>query len=292
MAWEVPVKESLAGVANSPFIKGGLEFLKYALFHSGILSMPIQQSSLYVRSSALNKTGSKLIDITDQEASTKDVAITSLAQDLIPDIELMPIAYSAMDNLEEHTRIYSKIGIFSSLATLTQPKSNGTGRLTSSSPYDRPKVDFGILSNPEDYVVARTAVRLSLTLAAAMKAAGFPLIRNLTFSQERQQKDVKNNNNEEIDKFIRQGIRSCYHWSSSCRMAPEEDVNTPGVVDDELRVYGVSGLRVCDTSVFPQITSGHLQAPAVMVAERCSDFILKELLLKGHEFRFKFLIME
>lgn len=53
-------------------------------------------------------------------------------------------------------------------------------------------------------------------------------------------------------------------------MAPEEE---QGVVDDELRVHGIQGLRIADCSIFPVIPSAHPQAPVVMVAERCADFI-------------------
>jgi choline dehydrogenase len=163
----------------------------------------------------------------------------------------MPIATSAVDNLEEHQRLFSKIGGFSLLATLHQPKSRSTVRLASSNPHDRPKIDFGILSNAADYKIARTAVRLSLKLGQDIKESGFLLGRNLTFPEEKQEKDIKNNNTEEIDKYIRQRIRTTYHYACSCRMMSEYDA-VPGVVDDELWVHGVSGLGVCDTSVFPR----------------------------------------
>jgi choline dehydrogenase len=55
-------------------------------------------------------------------------------------------------------------------------------------------------------------------------------------------------------------------------MAPEDDVR-PGVVDDELRVHGVEGLRIADASIFPDVIATHLQAPVVMVAEKCADMI-------------------
>ena len=55
-------------------------------------------------------------------------------------------------------------------------------------------------------------------------------------------------------------------------MSPETNA-TPGVVDDELRSHGVQGLRVVDASVFPIIPATYLQAPAVMVAEKCPDFL-------------------
>jgi choline dehydrogenase len=274
----VPVSESLAAVATSPFIKGVLEFFKYLFFGTGILSRPILSMSLFVRSTSLNKDGTGLRDEIPSKAEKGN--ITSRPQDNIPDIELMPIAFSAMDNLEEHQRDFSKIGVFSILATLLQPKSRGTVRLASSNPHDRPKIDFGILSNPADLTLARKAIRLSLKLGEAMKESGFPLLRNLVFPEEKQEIDMKNNNDDEMDKFIRRRARTTYHYACTCRMAPKDDAEAPGVVDDHLRVHGVRNLRVCDTSVFPKIVSAHLQAPAVMVAERCADWIKKDAVIE------------
>lgn len=265
MAWETPLNESLSALAVSPIMRGGFEFLKYVLFSTGILTMPIQTLSLFVRTTSLSEDGAKLV--TKSPSSTQG-SNNYQPQEDIPDIEIMPLAVSSMDNLEEHNRLFSKIGVFSVLATLAQPHSRGTVRLQSSDPHDRPKIDFGLLSDPRDIVTARIAVRLSLKLGLDMKAAGFPLLRNLTFNEQ------KKDNDEALNEFIRERIRTTYHYTSSCRMAPENDP-VPGVVDDELRVHGLSNVRVCDTSIFPKITSSHLQAPAVMVAERCANFIKK-----------------
>lgn len=106
-----------------------------------------------------------------------------------------------------------------------------------------------------------------------MKAAGFPLQTNITLPEEKQAIDVESNSNKEIDKFIRRRIRTIYHYLSSCRMAPVDDPNTPGVVDDQLKVHGINGLRICDTSIFPQIVAHHLPAPDVIVTENCADLI-------------------
>ena len=122
------------------------------------------------------------------------------------------------------------------------------------------------MRDPADFTLARKAVRLAIKLGDAMKAQGFPILRGITAPKS--EKD-----DEEIDKLIRHRARTTYHYSSTCRMAPEMDAHSPGVVDDSLRVYGVSNLRVCDASVFPQIITSHLQAPVVMVAEKCADMI-------------------
>ena len=122
------------------------------------------------------------------------------------------------------------------------------------------------MSDPADFTLARKAVRLALKLGNAMKAQGFPILRGITAPNSE-------NDEEEIDNLIRHRARTTYHYSSTCRMAPESDTQSPGVVEDLLRAYGVSNLRVCDASVFPQIVTAHLQAPVVMVAEKCADMI-------------------
>ena len=155
--------------------------------------------------------------------------------------------------------------MFTLLTCLLQPKSRGTVRLASRNPDDRPKVDLGLLREPADFAMARKAVRLALRLGDTMKAEGFPLIRGVAVPASEQQKGM--------DDFIRQRARTTYHYSSSCRMAPESDAQAPGVVDDSLRVHGVSNLRVCDASIFPQIIASHMQAPVVMVAEKCASMI-------------------
>lgn len=76
----------------------------------------------------------------------------------------------------------------------------------------------------------------------------------------------------DLDQFITEWARTTYHYTSTCRMAPEDDEN-PGVVDDELFVHGIQKLRIADSSVFPQIIATHLQAPSVMVAEKCAELL-------------------
>ncbi|KAL9583987.1 MAG: hypothetical protein Q9212_002389 [Teloschistes hypoglaucus] len=242
-------------------VGGALEFFKYLFFRKGVLSIPIQVLSLFVRDSSLEPGTSTLMR--GAKGNEKDELDLKAR---LPDIEVMPLATSAMDDLEGHKRHFSKNGVFSLLTTLLRPKSRGTVRLRSSDPHDRPKVDINLLSDPEDFALARTAVHLAMKLGDAIKAQGFPVLRGVSVPES-------DSSAEDMDKFIRHRARTTYHYSSTCRMAPEHDVRAPGVVDESLRVHGTSNIRICDASVFPQILATHLMAPAVMVAEKCASMI-------------------
>lgn len=76
-----------------------------------------------------------------------------------------------------------------------------------------------------------------------------------------------------VDKYVRATSMTAYHYTSSCRMAPE---NEGGVVDDPLKVHGVHGLRVADTSICPQVPATNPAAVAVMIAEKCSDMVKED----------------
>ena len=83
---------------------------------------------------------------------------------------------------------------------------------------------------------------------------------------------------DDIDAFVRQEVESAYHPCGTCRMGSPEDSHA--VVDPECRVIGVEGLRVVDSSVFPSITNGNINAPTMMVAEKVADHILGRSLLE------------
>jgi choline dehydrogenase len=82
---------------------------------------------------------------------------------------------------------------------------------------------------------------------------------------------------DEIDAFIRAKVESAYHPSCSCKMGRPED--PMAVVDPEARVYGLEGLRVVDSSIMPSVTTGNLNAPTIMLAEKAADHILGRGLL-------------
>ena len=148
VAWEVPITASLTHLATST-LKGALEFFRYIFFRAGILSMPIQVLSLFVQGSSLSSEGSSfVVEIPTKVVETDDPTSAPWSEACLPDIELMPLATSAMDDLEEYKAHFSKIGVFSLLTTLLRLKSRSTIRLKSSNPRDRPKVDLWIFVRP------------------------------------------------------------------------------------------------------------------------------------------------
>jgi choline dehydrogenase len=143
-------------------------------------------------------------------------------------------------------------------------KSRGHVRLASADVRDKPKILFNYLSHPDDLEEFRAGLRLTREIFA-QKA--FDPYRGREIQPG---KDVQSD--DEIDSFVRSKVESAYHPSCSCKMGRSSD--PMAVVDPEGRVYGVEALRVIDSSVMPSITTGNLNAPAIMVAEKMADHVL------------------
>ncbi len=85
----------------------------------------------------------------------------------------------------------------------------------------------------------------------------------------------------QIDAFIRDKVESAFHPSCSCKMGAAQDVMA--VVDPETRVRGLERLRVVDSSIMPSVTTGNLNAPTIMLAEKAADHILGRALLPAED---------
>lgn len=179
---------------------------------------------------------------------------------------ILKMAYDSSDRTDwDKSR-----GAFSFLNVLLHPKSKGTVRLTSKDPQAPLKIDPRYLSNPADLVPLRASLKLTMRIVDKMRARGYAMD---DYAVPEGSDDVS------LDKFIKFRNRSTYHYSSTCRMAPSENApNGGGVVNEELKVFGIDRLRVADSSIFPWVLGAHLQAPTVCVAERCAEFLLKEKL--------------
>ncbi|MHB2165832.1 choline dehydrogenase [Alsobacter sp. R-9] len=143
-------------------------------------------------------------------------------------------------------------------------KSRGRVALRNADPFAPPSILFNYMSHPEDWEEMRACVRLTREIFAQ---PAFDRFRGREISPGA---DVQSD--EAIDAFIRRRVESAYHPCGTCRMGRADD---PGaVVDPTLAVIGVEGLRVADTSIMPTITTGNLNAPAIMIGEKASDLIL------------------
>ncbi|KZT08238.1 GMC oxidoreductase [Laetiporus sulphureus 93-53] len=243
----VPMRDSLLSLQTQPW-RFFMELLRYLIWGTGLLLGPVLQLAIFMHTGLLDSTGQP----TKAEKEFKEQ---------VPGIEIMPLAYGSIDVEMPRSR-----GLFSFLNVLLHPRSKGTVRLSSSDPREPLIVDPQFLSNPADIVPLRASVKLSLRLCDQMRKHGYMMDDWLVPESE---------SDEDLDRFIRTHNRTTYHYSSTCRMAPEDDAEGGGVVDDELRVYGVRGLRVADTSILLWILGTHLQAPAVMIGEKCADMILR-----------------
>jgi choline dehydrogenase len=143
-------------------------------------------------------------------------------------------------------------------------QSRGWVRLKSPRIEDHPRILFNYMSQPEDWEEMRACVRLTRELFAQ---PAFDRYRGREI-----QPGIAVQTDAQIDEFIRQKAETAYHPSCSCRMGAADDPRT--VVDPEGRVIGVERLRVVDSSIMPSITTGNLNAPTIMIAEKLADRIL------------------
>ena len=145
-----------------------------------------------------------------------------------------------------------------------KPKSRGSVTVQSSDPTVPPKILFNYLQHQDDIEGFRACVRLTREIIAQ---SAFDDFRDGEIQPgEHIQTD------EEIDAFVREAVESAYHPSCSCKMGEDE----MAVVDSQTNVHGIEGLRVVDSSIFPTIPNGNLNAPTIMVAEKAADIILRK----------------
>jgi choline dehydrogenase len=110
---------------------------------------------------------------------------------------------------------------------------------------------------------------LVAALCIARKIMAAPALDGLALAEERPGSEAQSD--AELLDFARETGNTVYHPACSCRMGP--DARAGDVVDAELRVHGLSGLRIADASVMPIIPSGNTHAPTVMIAEKAADMI-------------------
>jgi choline dehydrogenase len=142
-----------------------------------------------------------------------------------------------------------------------RPESRGFVHIRSSNPFVAPAIQPNYLHADQDKAVLVAALRIARKIMTA------PALDGLALAEERPGSEAQSD--AELLDFARETGNTVYHPACSCRMGP--DARAGDVVDAELRVHGLSGLRIADASVMPMIPSGNTHAPTVMIAEKAAD---------------------
>ena len=152
--------------------------------------------------------------------------------------------------------------------TLVLPESRGRITLRSADPAAMPRIWARYLSVPGDVEVLVAGIKLARRLAATEAFA--------EYAEGEVLPGPNVEGDEALAAYVHRIVETLYHPVGTCRMGPESalDSERPPVVDADLRVHGVEGLRVVDASIMPEITAGNTNAPTLMIAEMAADRIL------------------
>ena len=142
--------------------------------------------------------------------------------------------------------------------------SRGEVTLRSADPDEKPRIAFRYMSHEQDWIDFRRCIRITREIFAQ---PAFEAYRGKEI-----QPGAAVGSDDELDAFIREHAESAYHPCGTCRMGRAHD--PMAVVDPQCRVIGVEALRVADSSIFPRITNGNLNAPSIMVGEKAADHVL------------------
>jgi choline dehydrogenase-like flavoprotein len=150
---------------------------------------------------------------------------------------------------------------FACRTVMLHPRSRGEVRLASADPLAAPRIDQHFLADPHDWRVLRK------TIGSAREIVRQPALTRFVEREAAPGPDVASD--DALDAFIRKTAITVHHPAGTCRMGVEGD--PLAVTDDEGRVFGVRGLRVVDASLMPDLTSGNINAPVIMIAEKIAD---------------------
>ncbi len=155
---------------------------------------------------------------------------------------------------------------FTSSVCQLRPTSTGSINIRTSNPLDHPSIQPSYLSTDLDCEVAVNAMKVSRRIAS------MPALKDCILSEYDPGTDVQTD--EQLLDHARNTATTIYHPSCTCKMGPASD--PMAVVNHELKVHGLKGLRIADASIMPNLTSGNTNAPSIMIGEKCADMILRQ----------------
>jgi len=147
-------------------------------------------------------------------------------------------------------------------ASPNHPKSRGSVTLKTSDPYDHPEIKFNYLQHEDDLEQTIQCIHIARKILGQQSMEPYAG-KEIGPGEHANSKDL-------IEEYIRSKAETAYHPSCTLKMGADN----MAVVDDKLKIHGLSNIRVVDASVMPEITSGNLNAPVLMIAEKAASYIL------------------
>jgi choline dehydrogenase-like flavoprotein len=178
-----------------------------------------------------------------------------------PDVQLhmLPLLF---DDSGRNLKLMSKPG-YSVHVCVLRPKSTGTVSITSANPFAAPEIDYNFFAEPDDCKVMVDGIHQARRI---LSAKAFDEYRG-----EEIHPGSDCQSDEQIIEKVKEKVGLVYHPVGTCKMGTDR----MAVVDPQLRVHGLEGLRVVDASIMPRLISGNTNAPTIAIAEKAADLILE-----------------
>lgn len=178
-----------------------------------------------------------------------------------PDVQLhmLPLLF---DDSGRNLKLMSKPG-YSVHVCVLRPKSTGTVSITSANPFAAPEIDYNFFAEPDDCKVMVDGIHQARRI---LSAKAFDEYRG-----EEIHPGSDCQSDEQIIEKVKEKVGLVYHPVGTCKMG----IDRMAVVDPQLRVHGLEGLRVVDASIMPRLISGNTNAPTIAIAEKAADLILE-----------------
>eukprot|EP00918_Siedleckia_nematoides_P105965 GHVU01231304.1.p1 GENE.GHVU01231304.1~~GHVU01231304.1.p1 ORF type:complete len:598 (+),score=63.32 GHVU01231304.1:326-2119(+) len=253
-------------VTFTPDVMGSLSTIaKYKLWRGGPLSTTISEGVAFFRSKYQPK---------EEQFPYIQLHILNVLIGFNDGIEVHMAKYWNKDSgscSALHKGLHNVHGVHL-MPILLHPKNPGTLRLNTTNPLDSPLIDPNYLSDAQDVKIMVEGIRIGQQLGKtkAFKALNAePLDTPLPHCKQHQY-----DTDEYWECFVRHETMTIYHPTSTCKMGATDDKSA--VVDPQLRVRGLEGLRVADASIMPHVVSGNTNAASIMIGEKAADIILNQ----------------